>query len=55
MNKKVKSTMIKAEISKDDMINLYLDLILIWNNNNHKDRRQTINEHIEVLRGLTKK
>ena len=52
MNKKVKSVLVKAEFSKDDMINLYLDLILIWNNNNHKDRRKTINDHVQTLREL---
>ena len=52
MNAK-KSVRIKAEISKDDMINLYLDLILIWNNSKDKDRKKKIDEYVKVLRGLT--
>ena len=55
MNKKVKSVSIKAEISKDDMINLYLDLIIIWTYSKDKDRKKKIDEYVKVLRGLTKK
>ena len=54
MNKKVKSVSIKAEISKDDMINLYLDLIIIWTYSKDKDRKKKIDEYVKVLRGLTK-
>ena len=52
MNAK-KSVRIKAEISKDDMINLYLDLIIIWTYSKDKDRKKKIDEYVKVLRGLT--
>ena len=52
MTKKVKSTMIKAEISKDDMINLYLDLIVIWNDSKDKTKKEKINKYVNLIRDL---
>ena len=52
MNKKVKSVLVKAEISKDDMINLYLDLILIWNNSKDKTKKEKINKYVNLIRDL---
>ena len=48
----VKSVKIKAEIETIDYINLYLDLILIWNNNKHPDKTAKINEYVKRLREL---
>ena len=50
MNKR--SVMIKATATKEELIDLYLDLILIWNNNNHPDKTKTINDHVKTLRDL---
>ena len=55
MTKKLKSGNITAEISKDDMINLYLDLIIIWTNSEDKDRKNQVSKYVKIIRGLTKK
>jgi len=54
MTEKTKSVRVKAEVTIADLIQTHLDCILIWNNNDHKDKKSKITEQVEMIRDIVK-